>query len=125
MTSFSFQLFEKETSRLQLTSCEAAGVVKPKARLCEPWDTSLIDLSEPRSGDRSSQRTVHDGLNSSINWLSVAAPRLRIFWRAVTQGSQSLALGLTTPAASQLLERFLPYSQTEPLLAIASLCEGT
>src|SRR5262245_7569108 len=34
---------------------------------------------------------------------SIAAPRLRKFLRAVTQGSQSLALGLALIAASQLL----------------------
>ena len=32
-----------------------------------------------------------------------AAPRLRKFLRAVTQGSQSLALGLALVAASQLI----------------------
>jgi hypothetical protein len=33
------------------TSCEAAVVAKPKARLCEPWVASLINFWEPRSGD--------------------------------------------------------------------------
>ena len=30
-----------------LTSCEAAVVTKPKARLCEPWETILPKSAEP------------------------------------------------------------------------------
>ena len=46
-------------SRFQYsTSCEAADVVKPKARLCEPWITSKQNLPKPRSGDQPFNGTV-------------------------------------------------------------------
>ncbi len=47
------EVFEKHRGQSHLPSCEAAAVVKPKARLCEPWVTSKQILREPRSGDQS------------------------------------------------------------------------
>src|SRR6185369_11787857 len=51
-----------------------AGVVKPKTRLCEPW------------------------VNELLRWLSPEGAT-----EPITQDSQSLALGLTTSPASQLV----------------------
>src|SRR5258707_8716905 len=88
------------------TSCEAAVRVKPRARLCEPWvnvvnkfvwsrgAATLICLCSPISRD--------------IN--AVAAPRLRQLFDS-TQGSQSLALGLTLTAASQLVGQLFKVTQ--------------
>jgi hypothetical protein len=72
-----------------LASCEAAGVFKPKARLGEPWDNvnRFAGAAERRCRPLC-------GLHSSR-------------WQ-VSQGSQSLALGLGTIAASQLVESIEP-----------------
>jgi len=86
------------------TSCEAATRAKPKASLCEPWVT-VEKIFEPRSGDRllSGLFMIFALFNELA--LSDAAPRLRNTAGRVTQGSQSLALGLTLAAASQLFRR--------------------
>jgi len=64
-------------------SCEAAIVPKPKARLCEPWETCHRDEWSPQSGR-------HRRSAAPANLLTLS------------QGSPSLALGLNTPTASQL-----------------------
>src|SRR5262249_27395334 len=78
---------------------------KPRARLCEPWENigSLLRAAKQRQrpfakydfGAAPNRKDPDDN--------SVAAPRFRKFLRAVTQGSQSLALGLVLVAASQLI----------------------
>jgi len=45
-------LLMKIGCRYHSPSCEAAVVVKPKARLCEPWVAVKTNCLEPRSGDR-------------------------------------------------------------------------
>jgi len=69
--------------RFVFDSCEAAIVPKPKARLCEPWETCHPDEWSPQSGR-------HRRSAAPANLLTLS------------QGSPSLALGLNTPAASQL-----------------------
>jgi len=58
---------KKGCARTNSSSCEAAVLAKPKARLCEPWGT--MPFSEQRS-PRSGRHL------SLVEWLFVAAPRL-------------------------------------------------
>ena len=96
-------------------SCGAAVRAKPKARLCEPWAPTPY-FNEPRSGERepltqifssnSSLVALEQHLNfetKSARSSSIAAPRLIELTQSVTQGSQSLALGLVLSAAPQLV----------------------
>jgi hypothetical protein len=76
---------DRSQRSVRSASCGAAHVAKPKARLCEPWGNHAQKISGARkAGD-------------------IAAPRLQQII-IVTQGSQGLALGLGTTAASQLVE---------------------
>ena len=85
------------------SSCGAATRVKPKARLCEPWVTRPTNIPEPRSGARWSQFIEQEKIKTSPPRSLVAAPRLQQIF-STTQGSQSLALGLTLAAAPQLVK---------------------
>jgi|GEM_PF-2731200 len=116
-----------------LASCEAAGVFKPKARLGEPWETMLPSkqrspqsgrhrhsaaptnisnrnprLAEPRLG-LNYDRCFAAGWDNVNGFAGAAERRCRPLCRLhssrwqVSQGSQSLALGLTMIAASQLV----------------------
>ena len=82
-------------------SCRAAVRVKPKARLCEPW-VMIVRFGEPRSSDREFVTGAPSDCQSPRSPLrgSIALKR------SLTQGSQSLALGLILTAAPQLCLRF-------------------
>jgi hypothetical protein len=75
----------------------SSGRAKPKARLCEPWVVIEKVFRSRGAATAPSQWTVRDWLKCSMNWRSGAAPRLRNIVGRVTQGSQSLALGLALP----------------------------
>ena len=95
--------------RTNSSSCEAAVLAKPKARLCEPWETMPVLISGAcEAGDisvSSSEFEFRVRTNATAplsDWSPLRGSRK--FCLLVTQGSQSLALGLTTTAASQLVE---------------------
>ena len=70
-------------------------LAKPKAKLCEPWEPCPFEIRGAReAGD----------ISFSLSGYSWPLRGSRKFYSLVTQGSQSLALGLTTTAASQLVE---------------------
>ena len=84
------------------TSCEAAVVAKPRARLCEPWVTRpRIFLSRGAAPDRVNHRQLKQCCTARREDGSPLRGSDRSL--TVTQGSQSLALGLATTAASQLV----------------------
>src|ERR1700681_4740042 len=93
------------------TSCDAAARAKPKARLCEPW-VALKTIVRSRGaatasmsigiGEGRAIRLVRQIFASTYLGHRSAAPNK--FITTLTQGSQSLALGLVLTAASQLVE---------------------
>jgi len=92
------------------TSCGAADRVKPKARLCEPW-VNPPQVIKPRRGDRDRAWSARPVLPTLCRRFAALSVQL-----AITQGSQSFALGLTLVAAPQLLEcsrlvSWLPFSR--------------
>jgi hypothetical protein len=80
------------------TSCEAAVRVKPTARLCEPWVTPAKVIEPPEGRHRLLV------INPRLFTDSLSPPRGSANLTNLTQGSQSLALGLTLTAAPQLVE---------------------
>jgi hypothetical protein len=77
------------------TQLRSSGQSQAQGEFCEPW-VSLARLAEPRSGDREGPRLITDDRLSPL--------RGSITFRALTQGSESLAVGLTLTAATQLVE---------------------
>jgi hypothetical protein len=90
--------FRTTVARSKGYQLRSSGRVKPKVRLCEPWVMVCLDSDEPRSGDR--ELMTRCPFTTSNRYRPYGA---RYLWM-LTQGSQSLALGSTPTAATQLVE---------------------
>ena len=79
------------------TSCGAAARIKPKVRLCEPWVMGWLNLESRGAATETSSP-------GPLLPVIAVAPSGLDHKVGLTQGSQSLALGLTLAAAPQLVE---------------------